>query len=121
MYPVGYNRALRRREAWQHTLHDIFKKVDFIALPTLQGAPPGIPPNLKIGIVEALMLDYQNTVAVNFAGNPALAVPVPVKHERVKLTSLELIGPPKSEAALLNAGRFIEDSVEPHRHHPEHE
>ena len=120
-YPLGYRRALSRREAWQHTLHNTFKKVDFIALPTLQGAPPGIPPNLKIGLAEALMLDYQNTVPVNYAGNPALAVPVPVKHERVKLTSLQLIGPPKSEAALLNAGRFVEDAVEPHRHQPEHE
>jgi Asp-tRNA(Asn)/Glu-tRNA(Gln) amidotransferase A subunit family amidase len=115
VYPLGYRKALSRREAWQHTLHEIFKKVDFIAVPTLQGAPPGIPPNLKIGLAEALMLDYQNTVPVNYAGNPAVAVPVPVHHERVKLTSLELIGPPKSEAGLLNAGRFVEEAVEPHR------
>jgi hypothetical protein len=43
-----------------------------------------------------------------------------VKHERVKLTSLQLVGPPKSEAALLNAGRFVEDAVEVHRHLAEH-
>jgi Asp-tRNA(Asn)/Glu-tRNA(Gln) amidotransferase A subunit family amidase len=121
LYPLAYRKALSRREAWQHALHETFKKVDFIALPTLQGAPPGIPPNLKIGITEALMLDYQNTVPVNFAGNPALAVPVPVRHERVKLTSLQLIGPPKSEAGLLNAGRYVEDAVEAHRHREEHE
>jgi amidase len=72
-------------------------------------------------LAEALMLDYQNTAAVNYAGNPALAVPVPVKHERVKLTSLQLIGPPKSEAALLNAGRFVEEAVEAHRPQPTHE
>jgi Asp-tRNA(Asn)/Glu-tRNA(Gln) amidotransferase A subunit family amidase len=92
---------------------EIFKKVDFIALPTLQGAPPGIPPNFRIGILEAFMLDFQNTAAANFSGNPALAVPVPVHHERVRLSSLQLIGPPRSEAGLLNAGRIVEDAVKP--------
>ncbi len=85
--------------------------MDFIALSTLQSAPPGIPPNLKIGILEAFMLDFQNTAAVNLAGNPALAVPVPVGHEKVPLTSLQLIGPRHSEAGLLNAGRLVEDAV----------
>jgi len=84
---------------------------DMIALPTLQSAPPGIPPNLKLGVLEAFMLDFQNTVPVNFAGNPALAVPVPVRHERVRLTSLQLVGPPRSEAVLLNAGRFVEERI----------
>ena len=55
------------------------------------------------------MLNLQNTVAVNFAGNPALAIPVPLKLESVPVTSLQLIGPPKSEAELLNAGRLIEE------------
>jgi Asp-tRNA(Asn)/Glu-tRNA(Gln) amidotransferase A subunit family amidase len=108
---VGYNSALARRKAWQEALHKVFEKVDFIALPTLQGAPPGIPPNLKLGILEAFMLDFQNTAAVNVAGNPALAVPVPAHHERVHLTSLQLIGPPRSEAELLNAGRLVEEAV----------
>jgi len=111
MYPIAYHSALSRRADWQKALHAIFKKIDFIALPTLQGVPPGIPPNLKLGFLEAFMLDYQNTVAANFAGNPALAVPVPVHHERVHLTSLQLIGPPRSEAELLNAGRFVEEAV----------
>jgi amidase len=110
-YPLAYRSALSRREEWQHALHEQFKKVDFIALSTLQSVPPGIPPNLKIGILEAFMLDFQNTAAVNLAGNPALAVPVPVTHEKVKLSSLQLIGPPHSEAGLLNAGRLVEDSV----------
>jgi Asp-tRNA(Asn)/Glu-tRNA(Gln) amidotransferase A subunit family amidase len=112
-YPIAYRQALSRREAWQESLREIFKKVDFIALPTLQGAPPGIPPNFRIGILEAFMLDFQNTAAANFSGNPALAVPVPVHHERVRLSSLQLIGPPRSEAGLLNAGRIVEDAVKP--------
>ena len=59
------------------------------------------------------MLILQNTVAVNLAGNPALAVPVPVDDKNVPLTSLQLVGRPLSEAELLNAGRLIEGSTSP--------
>ena len=78
-YLTGYESAVARQAAWQNTLKEIFTKVDFIALPTLQTPPPPIPPNLKIGLLEARMLELQNTVAVNFAGNPALALPIPLR------------------------------------------
>lgn len=111
LYPRRYRLALARREEWQEALRKEFHHVDFIALPTLQSTPPGIPPNLRIGLMEVFMLDFQNTVAVNFAGNPALAVPVPVRHMNVRRTSLELIAPPRKEAELLNAGRLVEQAV----------
>lgn len=63
---------------------------------------------LGIDPFEADMLDLQNTVAVNFAGNPALAVPIPLRQSRIPVTSLQLIGPPRSEAELLAIGRFLE-------------
>jgi amidase len=106
-----YSNAIARKSEWQATLAEIFKEVDFIALPTLQGTPPPIPPNLKLGLLEARMLKFQNTVAVNFAGNPALAVPIPLRYASVGKTSLQLVGPRLSEAELLNAGRFVEAAV----------
>ncbi len=57
------------------------------------------------------MLDLQNTVPVNFAGNPALALPVPMKNGPVQVASLQLVGPRFSEAELLNAGRLVEKAV----------
>jgi amidase len=110
LYLTQYQNALRRRPEWQRTLHQLFRKVDFIALPTLQTLPPRIPVFSKLPILEALMLGLQNTVPVNFAGNPALAIPVPVNDKRIPLTSLQLVGPRLSEAGLLNAGRLIENS-----------
>jgi amidase len=111
-YTTGYRGALARRGAWQRTLSKVFEKVDLIALPTLQKTPPGKPLlDLRIGILEALMLQLQNTVAVNFAGNPALAVPVPLHGATVPVTSLQLIGPRLAEADLLNAGRLVESAV----------
>jgi amidase len=117
LYPTQYRRALQRQSQWRRTLAKIFKKVDFIALPTLQTIPPGIPIIGGIAFLEARVLNMQNTVAVNFAGNPALAIPIPVAHESVPVTSLQLVGPRLSEAALLNAGRLIE-AERPRLHQP---
>ncbi len=108
---TGYPAALKRRAAWQRTLRSVYRKVDLIALPTLQTIPPPIPPNLRIGVLEALVLDMQNTAAVSFAGNPALAMPIPLEDSSVPVTSLQLVGPPRSEADLLNAGRLVELAV----------
>ena len=82
-YTTSYRSALARRGAWQRTLSEAFEKVDFIALPTLQKMPPELPLlNLRVGIREAQMLPLQNTAAVNLAGNPALALPVPLHGAR---------------------------------------
>ena len=110
-YPGNYLKALEKQREWQRTLRAVFRKVDVIALPTLQSTPPVILPGPNIGILELRVLDLQNTAAVNFAGNPALALPIPLRHANVPVTSLQLVGPPRSEAGLLNAGRLVEAAV----------
>jgi Asp-tRNA(Asn)/Glu-tRNA(Gln) amidotransferase A subunit family amidase len=111
-YATLYDSALSRRSAWQRTLSNVFEKVDVIAVPTLQKAPPEIPLlDLKVGVVEAQVLQLQNTAAFNFSGNPALAVPVPLHGAKIPVASLQLIGPRLSEAELLNVGRLVEDAV----------
>jgi amidase len=112
-YATKYRSALARRGEWQAALDETFRKVDFIAVPTLQRAPPRIPPSVDAGLLEAQVLKVQNTVAVNYAGNPALVVPVPLHGAGFAVTSLQLIGPKLSEASLLNAGRFVEAAVHP--------
>ena len=109
-YTNNYKDALKRQAAWQHDLRRVFEKVDFIALPTLQKLPPKFPFFGSSVVFELLVFNMQNTTAVNFAGNPALAMPIPmpVKGKAVPVTSLQLVGPRLSEAELLNAGRLIE-------------
>jgi Asp-tRNA(Asn)/Glu-tRNA(Gln) amidotransferase A subunit family amidase len=109
-FVTNYKNAVRRRAAWQEALQQTLKKVDFIALPTLQKMPPTFPTS---ALFEAQMLNLQNTVAVNFAGNPALALPIPFNDKVFTTTSLQLIGPRWSEAGLLNAGRLVEASSRP--------
>ncbi|MDZ4290068.1 MAG: amidase [Prosthecobacter sp.] len=112
-YPKNYEAALKRKAVWQRALGEVFGQVDLIALPTLQNIPPAIPFLGKTVGLEARILDLQNTVPVNFAGNPALALPIPIEDREVALTSLQLIGPHYSEADLLNAGRLIEAGSNP--------
>ena len=111
-YTTTYGPALRRKYAWQAAIGEVFKNVDFIALPTMQKLPPHLP-LFGSGTValEVAMLGLQNTQAVNFAGVPALAIPVPIAHASIPVTSLQLIGPNRSEASLLNAGRLVEAAV----------
>lgn len=111
-HQTSYQVALSRQDDWQNALRNVFKKVDFIAVPTMKSTPSMVPPNFGYGVIEAVMLKLQNTVAVNYAGNPALAMPVPMHGAMVPVASLQLIGPPLSEAQLLNAGRIVETAVQ---------
>ncbi|WP_156345622.1 amidase family protein [Verrucomicrobium spinosum] len=103
----SYDEALAWKSTWQRILNRKFLQVDFIALPTLKGPPLRIPFIGKTAVFEALVLGYQNTVPVNYAGNPAVAIPIPLENKRIPVTSLQLIGPRNSEAKLLNAARIV--------------
>jgi amidase len=112
-YATRYKAALKRKANWQRNLWRILRQVDFIALPTLQGLPPKVPMFGGTPAFEARVFAMQNTAAVNLAGTPALAVPIPFPDKNVRVTSLQLIGPPNGEAALLNAGRMVEERFHP--------
>jgi Asp-tRNA(Asn)/Glu-tRNA(Gln) amidotransferase A subunit family amidase len=59
------------------------------------------------------VLGLQNTVAVNYAGNPALAIPIPLEGRGFPVTSLQLIGPNFGEAPLVNAARLLASPGKP--------
>lgn len=103
----AYRDAVRQQAGWQRLLRRTFQRVDLIATPTLKGHPLGIPWFGRLPVFEARALALQNTVSVNYAGNPAIVLPVPLKDGPVPVTSLQLIGPMKSEASLLNAARIV--------------
>jgi amidase len=112
-YKNNYREALLFRARWRNMLRQVFKRVDFIALPTLQRMPPKLPFFGRSAVFEALVLDLQNTEAVNFAGNPAIAIPIPLDVKEGSLTSLQLVGPRLSEAELVNAARLFEQNESP--------
>ncbi|WP_113959927.1 amidase [Roseimicrobium gellanilyticum] len=102
-----YRKALAMKKVWQRQLDRIFQRVDFIALPTLRHHPMKVPIFSRFVLFEAQALALQNTVSVNYAGNPAVAMPVPMDDKKIPLTSLQLVGPRLSEAKLLNAARIL--------------
>jgi amidase len=112
-FTTNYKSALSREAAWRRTLHQVLTRVDFIALPTLKKLPPRIPIVGGTPVFEALVLGLENTAAVNYAGNPALAMPVPIDDREIPVTSLQLIGPRLGEARLLSAAHLVEDTVRP--------
>jgi amidase len=111
LYGAKYQEALARQRVWQRTMQAMLRRVNFIALPTLQATPPLMTVNFRIGIMDERVLNLQNTVPVNLAGNPAISVPVPLRHADFPVAGLQLIGPLRSEAELLNAGRLVEAVV----------
>lgn len=108
-YKGDYKDALKRKTAWQRDLRRVFGQVDFIAVPTLQNLPPRFPFWGSSIVFEWLVFNSQNTVGINFSGNPALAIPIamPARGKTIPVTSLQLVGRRLSEAELLNAGRII--------------
>jgi amidase len=102
-----YKAALRARPKWRQTLRNVFERVDFIAMPTMQTLPPRKPLFGRSAFFEARVLALQNTVAVNYAGNPAIAIPIPLEGRGFPVTSLQLIGRNFSEAGLVNAARLL--------------
>ena len=106
-YNTVYQGALNGQRAWRRELRRVLEKVDFIALPTLKSLPPHRFLFERSAIFEARVLGLQNTVAVNYAGNPAIAIPIPYPSRRFPVTSLQLIGPRFDEAGLVNAARII--------------
>ena len=107
-----YRDALRARNKWRQTLARVFETVDFIAVPTLNALPPHKPIFGRSAIFEARVLALQNTVAVNYAGNPAIAIPIALPRG-FPFTSLQLVGRNLSEAELVNAARLLTSEEQP--------
>jgi amidase len=87
---------------WRTALTKVLRVVDVLALPTVMFYPPPC--------TEASGRPYTAlTNPVNLSGFPALAVPVPSAQQLP--ASLQLIGPPSSEALLLATGAIVEASA----------
>lgn len=91
--------ARQARERWRTRLRVLFNEVDFVATPTLTI----FPPTLEEG--DDLLM-ARCTLPVNFAGVPALSVPVPARGGFP--ASLQLVGPESGEERLLAAGLVVE-------------
>jgi amidase len=94
--------AEQARARWRAELTGLFARFDLLVTPTLAILPP--PLDRADELLEA-----RYTMPVNFAGVPALALPVPARGGLP--ASLQLVGPWGGEERLLAAGAAVEAAV----------
>ncbi len=95
--------AWKQAAVWRATVTALWEQVDMLALPTLLGFPPALDHSRDMVQIRGV------TSAVNLAGVPALALPVPTGGPLP--ASIQLIGPAAAEDRLLAAGAVLEQAV----------
>jgi amidase len=99
--PEAESSARAAQPDWQATLLRWVDATSLLALPTLAK----LPPRLDVARYPGNRL----TLPLNFAGFPALSIPVPTTQGFP--ASLQLVGPPGGEELLLAAGAHIESAL----------
>jgi amidase len=94
--------ARTAQQRWQDRLRNVFAEFDVLATPTLTIFPPTL-------VQGEDLLMARCTLPVNFAGVPALSIPVPAAGAIP--ASLQLVGPWGAEPLLLGAGLVVEAAV----------
>jgi len=99
--PTAYRAARTHRAAWRDELAAAFERAPVLAWPTIAMFPPRIDdpvPNTR-----------RTNLAVNHAGHPSLALPVP--SGRRFPASVQLVGPDQAEDLLCATGLVVESAA----------
>ncbi len=99
--PAEMGEARERRESWRQELADVFGRVGVIALPGMTIYPPRL--------ADHPIAPNRAAAAINLAGHPAVAVPVP--SGGVFPASLQLVAPDHHEPRLLATAALVEAAV----------
>ena len=111
---TDYVNAQRLRRVFVNKFLELFQTIDVLLTPT---APTGAP---KIGQASVTIdgTDEDTRLAatrlvrgINVLGFPALSIPTGLDEAGMPL-SLQIVGKPFSEAAILNAGAALEDAIQ---------
>jgi aspartyl-tRNA(Asn)/glutamyl-tRNA(Gln) amidotransferase subunit A len=109
---VDYVRAMRVRTEAQLAMARLFERHDLVLAPNLPVEPPRVAENFD----AALNYPDQLGAAGNVCGLPALALPM--GFVRGLPVSLQLVGPPLSEARLLSTGAWLQRRTDYHLSRP---
>jgi amidase len=97
-------------QAWSRSLHELFDRVELLALPTLPISPPRIDSLNEETLVPTVLEITRNVALFNAAGVPATAQPVTAAGAGLP-GSLQLVGPLGGEELLLATAAHIEAAV----------
>jgi aspartyl-tRNA(Asn)/glutamyl-tRNA(Gln) amidotransferase subunit A len=109
---ADYVRAMRLRGEAQRAMVRFFERFDLVLAPNL----PVMPPRVEENFDAALDLPDPLGAAGNLCGLPALALPMGFVQGLP--ISLQLVGPPLSEARLLSAGAWLQRRTDYHLARP---
>ena len=95
--------AERARARYRERLAETFTGVDLLLTPTL----PCVPPPADIDEIALRQSYLRFTIPFNATGAPALALPAGTAEDELP-ASVQLVGPPGSDALVLAAGELLE-------------
>lgn len=106
---ADYVQAQRVRRVGQRLLADLFTEIDLLITPTVAGGAMPIE-----GLDLSAIIDSVHTPTWNATGHPALALPVGFTATGLPL-SMQIVGRPFEEAAVLGAGHAYQQRTDWHR------
>ncbi len=112
--PSDIGRAERERAALFKRVAAFFETYDLLIAPAMQAKPYPVEKVYVDEIAGKKMRSYIDWITITFAisvtGCPALAMPAGFSKEGLPI-GLQIVGPPRSEARLLAAGKQLEDML----------
>lgn len=108
-FAAGADDARRQLATWRQSLLALFDRVELLALPTLPVFPPRLEDVTPDSLVPMAIELTSHVTPFSAAGVPCTAQPVPAG--AVLPASLQLVGPPSSEGALLATAQLVESAT----------
>jgi Asp-tRNA(Asn)/Glu-tRNA(Gln) amidotransferase A subunit family amidase len=111
---ADYNNALRIREILQNKMADLFDSYDVLAT----AAQPVTATPLTLDISKGLAFPDPLGAIGNLCGLPALSVPCGFTEKKLPV-GLQFVARAGDDAAVLLAGKILQQSTDWHRKHPQ--
>ncbi len=113
-----FGAIMHGRLAFAGRLAALFQGVDLLLMPTMPVPVPSLERMAEYGQDDAVLLRMLRfTAPFNFAGNPTITLPCGIDADGLPL-SLQLVGPPVSEALLCRAGHAFQSRTDWHTRRP---
>lgn len=115
---IEFGAFMHERLEFTGRLLALFQGVDLLLMPTMPVPVPSLARMAEYGQDDTVLLRMLRfTAPFNFAGNPTITLPCGVDAAGLPL-SLQLVGPPVSEALLCRAGHAFQSRTDWHSRRP---
>ena len=118
MTGIEFGSIMHERLEFAGRLSALFRGVDLLLMPTMPVPVPSLERMAEYGQDDTVLLRMLRfTAPFNFAGNPTITLPCGIDAAGLPL-SLQLVGPPVSEALLCRAGHAFQQRTDWHVRRP---